>query len=172
MQWDGKQAVVKYDYVCPNETEIRTASLTIPAAKTCSAAIVLPDKMEAGKEFTPLAEVVDMAAGTAVIPQDEKWYLNGTLSALPMTWDGKAAEVKYEYLCPLDNQVLGAQKEIPPAAGGNFILVVGGLAAVAAAGLAAAGAGAVALKGASQKEMPETLHPAGGQGFPGGEDQI
>ena len=118
--------------------------------------------MEADKEFTPRAEVVDKAEGTPVIPQEEKWYYNGELSALPMKWDGKAAAVKYEYLCPLDTQILEAEKNIPPAQGGDFILVVGGLAAVAAAGLAAAGAGAIAIKGGPKQGNAGALHPAGG----------
>ena len=151
MKWDGKQAVVKYDYICPNETETKSVSVTIPPAKTCTASIVLPDKMEADKEFTPRAEVVDKAEGTAVVPQEEKWYYNGELSVLPIKWDGKAAALKYEYRCPLDTQILEADKDIPPAEGGDFILVVGGLAAVAAAGLAAAGAGVIAIKGGPKK---------------------
>ena len=151
MKWDGKQAIVKYDYICPNETETKSVSVTIPPAKTCAASIVLPDKMEADKEFTPRAEVVDKAEGTAVVPQEEKWYYNGELSVLPIKWDGKAAALKYEYRCPLDTQILEADKDIPPAEGGDFILVVGGLAAVAAAGLAAAGAGVIAIKGGPKK---------------------
>jgi len=154
MKWDGKQAMVKYDYICPNETETKTVSITIPPAKTCTASIVLPDKMEADKEFTPRAEVVDKAEGTPVVPQQEKWYYNGELSVLPIKWDGKEAALKYEYLCPLDSQTLDAEKQIPPAEGGNFILVVGGLAAVAAAGLAAAGAGAMAIKGGPKQGKP------------------
>ena len=154
MKWDGKQAVVKYDYICPNETETKSVSITIPPAKTCTATIVLPDKMEADKEFTPRAEVVDKAEGTPVVPQQEKWYYNGELSAIPMKWDGKEAALKYEYLCPLDTQILQAEKTIPPSETGNFILVVGGLAAVAAAGLAAAGAGAMAIKGGPKQGKP------------------
>ena len=154
MKWDGKQAVVKVDYICPNETETKTVSITIPPAKTCAATIILPDKMEADKEFTPRAEVVDKAEGTPVVPQEEKWYYNGELSVIPMKWDGKEAALKYEYLCPLDTQTLQAEKTIPPAEGGNFILVVGGLAAVAAAGLAAAGAGAIAIKGGPKQGKP------------------
>ncbi len=141
MKWDGKQAVVEYEYTCPNENQSKRAKLTIPAAGSCRATIILPDKMEADKEFMPRAEVVDLE-DKLVKPQDERWFYNGAASALPMKWDGKAATVSYEYTCPLDKKPGKAKITIPASdKAAGWLVVVGGAGAVAAAGLAAVLAG-------------------------------
>jgi len=136
MKWDGKAATVEYEYVCPGETAARTTQVAIPPAPSCRAKIILPDKMEPDKTFIARAEVVDPDE-KQVKPKSETWYYNAVPSSNPMKWDGNAATVEYEYVCPLDLQPGKASVQIPPAEkGSGWLVVVGGLAGVAAAGLA------------------------------------
>lgn len=138
MKWDGKQAEVRYDYTCPGESEVKTVSIIIPPAKTCIASIVLPETMLENEAFTPTANVVDLVEQKLVIPLQEKWYYEGELATLPIIWDGSKANLKYEYVCPLDMKLKNVETTIP-GKDNTWIVVVGGLAAVAAAALTVIG---------------------------------
>lgn len=154
MKWDGKDAKVEYRYTCPGESSVRKTSLRIPAAPACSATIRLPDKMEPNKEFSPQAVVVDLQ-DKAVTPESPAWFYNGAPGDPPMKWDGKTAQVAFEYVCPIDQKPGRAEKTIPPAnPAAGWTLVVGGLGLVAAAGLAAAAAGAAILNGGKKGPPP------------------
>ena len=138
MLWDGKKAVVKYDYTCPGDTEVKTVSIIVPPAKTCLASIVLPDDMAENETFTPSANVVDLVEEKLVIPLQEKWYYEDEEAAPPILWDGRKASLKYEYVCPLDMKLKTVETTIP-GRDNTWIVVIGGVAAVAAAALTAAG---------------------------------
>ena len=54
MKWDGKQAVVRYDYTCPGSDKASTVSVTIPpAATSCTATLALPENMLPGGAVHP-----------------------------------------------------------------------------------------------------------------------
>ncbi len=154
MKWDGKAATVAYEYVCPGETALHTAQIAVPAAPSCTATIVIPDPLEQNKTFTARATVVD-PGNKPVVPEKETWFYNGLPSSSSMKWDGKAATIDYEYVCPLDQQPGKASRQIPPAEeGSGWQIVVGGLAVVAAAGLAAVAGGAALIKSSGKKGPP------------------
>ncbi len=154
MKWDGKAGVVEYEYICPNETTLRRSQINVPAAPSCLAKIILPEKMEPEKTFIAKVEVVDPDK-KPVKPESEAWFYNGVPSSATIKWDGNAATVDYEFICPLDLQPGKTSISIPQAEkGSGWQVVVGGLAAVAAIGLAAVAAGAALVKSGGKKGPP------------------
>lgn len=151
MKWNGKAATVEYEYTCPGQSTSKTVSVNIPPAAACRASIVLPDKLEPDKEFTPRLEVLDLE-GKTITPEGITWSYNGMPAASPMKWDGKEAVVKAEYVCPVDQAPGTASATIPAANPGGWITVVGGLAAVIAAGLAAVAVGIGLIRGGKKPD--------------------
>jgi hypothetical protein len=81
----------------------------------CTATLKLPEDMKAGEEFSPLVTVVD-SEQKPVTPKSEAWYYNGEASTSSrMKWDGKAASVENEYVCPNETQAKKVKINIPVA---------------------------------------------------------
>ncbi len=150
-QSDGEQR--RLNLTCKVDHVTVTMQYLYRWGKTaCRATLALPDKMEPGKPFFPLATVVDNN-NQPVKPQKETWYYNG-VNTSSMVWDGKAATVDYEYICPLDNQTRKVSINIPPNEGDQgWLVVVGEIGAVVSA--AAMLAGGAALIAANRQKGPK-----------------
>jgi hypothetical protein len=158
LKWNGEAATLRYEYICPLDGKTYETQINIPGTGTCTASISLPSQMEPGKSFTPKATIVDKS-GNPVTAQTEKWFYNGT-QGTPMTWDGNAALVEYEFICPLDGTPGRAQTTInPKTTTPGWLVVAGGLGLVAAAALAAIGAGAVMMASGRKKLKKDTNLP-------------
>lgn len=84
------------------------------AGSGCSAKVTLPKNMQPDEPFTPTVVVVDKDK-RPIAPQQENWFYNDAPSAQTMTWDGKAATVKYEYVCPNEDKTRTTTVAIPAA---------------------------------------------------------
>ncbi len=159
MTWDGKAGLVEYRYICPGEKQTKSVKLNISAIGACKAKITLPDDLKPGQKFSPNV-VVTNEAGDKVEPKDGKWFYNGEESGRSMTWNGSAAVVSYQYICPLDKKSGIVKVSIKATEFEPSPVLVGGLTAVIAAGLATAAVGAALMKGSGKKakEPPPTRY--------------
>jgi hypothetical protein len=140
------------------------------AASTCTATLTPNGDMTPGREIYFNAHVAD-GNGSPLSPLNETWYYNDVGSTNGnMQWDGKAATVEYQYLCPLDGQTKSVKYDIPPYqgsqvtsplppadVGGGWMVIVGGLAAVGAAALAAIVGGVVLISSSSKKSLKNSV---------------
>jgi len=128
---------------------VPASTATVPASNpsaSCLATITLDQDIQPGDEIYASAEVISSADGRTLYPQDGYWRYNG-VQADSMQWDGQAATLEYVFTCPETGLMQTASLDIPPyrapSDGADWVLVVGGLAAVGAMAVAVAAAAGV-----------------------------